>query len=204
MVRSIAIHDDGVVDVTVSLTTPGCPIRNHFQPPSRRRSARSTASPASTSTSTCSPTREGGAAAKLGRRRAARGRARAGLERHLHRLGQGRRRQVLADRQPRRGAGRRGQAVGVLDADVWGYSIPRMFGSATQRPRSRRSARSSRSGADGIKVMSIGFFLDEDAAVVWRGPMLHKALTPVPRGRGLGRARLPARRPAARAPATSR
>ena len=51
MVRSIAIHDPtGVVDVTVSLTTPGCPIRGHFRPPSPSRSGGSRASQASTST----------------------------------------------------------------------------------------------------------------------------------------------------------
>ena len=70
-----------------------------------------------------------------------------------------------------------GKKVGVLDADVWGYSIPRMFGVGGSARRSRPSARSCRSMAHGVKVMSIGFFVEEDSAVVWRGPMLHKALT---------------------------
>ena len=53
MVRSIDVHPNGVVDVTVSLTTPGCPIRDHFQTSvEEARSAGSTASPASTSPST--------------------------------------------------------------------------------------------------------------------------------------------------------
>ena len=71
-----------------------------------------------------------------------------------------------------------GKQVGVLDADVWGYSQPRMLGLGAERPtRQRRAqARPARRAHDGIKVMSIGFFVEQDAAVVWRGPMLHKAL----------------------------
>ena len=65
----------------------------------------------------------------------------------------------------------------MLDADVWGYSIPRMLGLGAERPavsaeRKIIPLRRRR----GISVMSIGFFVEEDAAVVWRGPMLHKAL----------------------------
>jgi ATP-binding protein involved in chromosome partitioning len=66
----------------------------------------------------------------------------------------------------------------VLDADVWGYSQPRMFGLGAQRPKVNAERKIVPPEAhDGIKVMSIGFFMEEDAAVVWRGPMLHKALT---------------------------
>jgi ATP-binding protein involved in chromosome partitioning len=67
-----------------------------------------------------------------------------------------------------------GASVGVLDADVYGYSIPRMLGIL------RRPVVVDRMivppVAHGLKVMSIGFFVNEDQAVVWRGPMLHKAL----------------------------
>jgi ATP-binding protein involved in chromosome partitioning len=70
-----------------------------------------------------------------------------------------------------------GKLVGVLDADVWGYSQPRMFGLGNQRPRVNGERKLVPLEAhEGIKVMSIGFFVEEDAAVVWRGPMLHKAL----------------------------
>jgi ATP-binding protein involved in chromosome partitioning len=67
--------------------------------------------------------------------------------------------------------------VGVLDADVWGYSIPRMCGLGSTRPPVSSERKIVPLGAHGVKVMSIGFFVEEDAAVVWRGPMLHKALT---------------------------
>ncbi len=66
--------------------------------------------------------------------------------------------------------------MGVLDADVWGYSIPRMFGVAGRPPVSPQRKILPLEG-HGVKVMSIGFFVEEDSAVVWRGPMLHKALT---------------------------
>ena len=69
-----------------------------------------------------------------------------------------------------------GKRVGVLDADVWGYSIPRMFGVSGRPPVSPQRKIMPLEG-HGVKVMSIGFFVEEDSAVVWRGPMLHKALT---------------------------
>jgi ATP-binding protein involved in chromosome partitioning len=64
----------------------------------------------------------------------------------------------------------------VLDADVWGYSIPRMLGLGAERPAVSPEKKIVPLDAAGIAVMSIGFFVEEDAAVVWRGPMLHKAL----------------------------
>ena len=70
-----------------------------------------------------------------------------------------------------------GKRVGVLDADVWGYSIPRMYGLGSTRPPVSPERKIVPLSAHGVKVMSIGFFVEEDAAVVWRGPMLHKALT---------------------------
>src|SRR6202043_257321 len=69
-----------------------------------------------------------------------------------------------------------GRRVGILDADVWGYSIPRMLGLGAERPRVSAERKIIPLDAGGISVMSIGFFVEEDSAVVWRGPMLHKAL----------------------------
>ena len=70
-----------------------------------------------------------------------------------------------------------GKQVGVMDADVWGYSQPRMFGLNGERAKVNASRKILPLDAgDGIKVVSIGFFIEQDAAVVWRGPMLHKAL----------------------------
>jgi ATP-binding protein involved in chromosome partitioning len=67
-----------------------------------------------------------------------------------------------------------GQRVGVLDADVWGYSIPRMLG-VEGRPVAFNNMVMPLQ-AHGVKVISIGFFIDAEKPVIWRGPMLHRAL----------------------------
>src|SRR4029078_9942538 len=63
-----------------------------------------------------------------------------------------------------------------MDADVWGYSIPRMLGVAGRPRVSEQRKILPIEAAGGGKVMSIGFFVEDAAAVVWRGPMLHKAI----------------------------
>ena len=68
----------------------------------------------------------------------------------------------------------RGEQVGVLDADVYGHSIPHMLG-IRQRPVVVDKMIVPPVKGD-LKLMSIGFFLDENAPVMWRGPMLHRAL----------------------------
>ena len=69
---------------------------------------------------------------------------------------------------------RHGQRVGVLDADVWGYSIPQLFG--VRRPPIALKGLMLPVDAHGVRLMSTGFFVDDGEPVVWRGPMLHKAL----------------------------
>jgi ATP-binding protein involved in chromosome partitioning len=68
----------------------------------------------------------------------------------------------------------RGKSVALVDADVWGFSIPRMLG--IQHPPTVIDSMLVPPEAHGVRCMSVGFFADEDQAVVWRGPMLHKAL----------------------------
>ena len=67
-----------------------------------------------------------------------------------------------------------GAEVGVIDADIYGYSIPRMLG-VSRKPVVVDKMIVPPVNHD-LKVMSIGFFTEPDAAVVWRGPMLHRAL----------------------------
>jgi ATP-binding protein involved in chromosome partitioning len=67
-----------------------------------------------------------------------------------------------------------GKRVGVLDADVWGYSIPQLFG--VRRTPVVLGELMLPIPAHGVALMSIGFFVNEEQPVVWRGPMLHKAL----------------------------
>ncbi len=69
---------------------------------------------------------------------------------------------------------RRGKRVGVVDADVWGFSIPRMLG--VERPPVLIDQMIVPPTANDVACISMGFFAEEDQAVIWRGPMLHKAL----------------------------
>src|SRR3954449_11069301 len=68
----------------------------------------------------------------------------------------------------------RGKSVAVVDADVWGFSIPKMLG--VDRPPVVLDEMLLPPEAHGVRCISIGFFADEDQPVIWRGPMLHKAL----------------------------
>jgi ATP-binding protein involved in chromosome partitioning len=69
----------------------------------------------------------------------------------------------------------RGRNVAVIDADVWGFSIPRMLG-VEHPPAVFDSMLVPPTGAGGVRCISMGFFAKEDQPVIWRGPMLHKAL----------------------------
>lgn len=77
-----------------------------------------------------------------------------------------------------------GAQVGLMDADVYGPSIPHMLKASGQPAATEHEnadggkfVRMAPIEADGIKLMSMGFFVEKGKAVVWRGPMLHKALT---------------------------
>lgn len=70
---------------------------------------------------------------------------------------------------------RQGRRVGLLDADIYGPSQPRMMG-VNRRPASPDGKTMIPLQAHGVTVMSIGFLLKEDEAVIWRGPMLMGAL----------------------------
>ncbi|HWS45223.1 MAG TPA: Mrp/NBP35 family ATP-binding protein [Acidimicrobiia bacterium] len=68
----------------------------------------------------------------------------------------------------------RGRRVAAVDADVWGFSMPRMLG--IDRPPTVIDDVIVPPDANGVTLISMGFFAREDQPVVWRGPMLHKAL----------------------------
>lgn len=68
-----------------------------------------------------------------------------------------------------------GLKVGVMDADIYGFSIPRMLG-VDHDPQVIDGMIIPPVGASGIKVMSIGMFVPDGQPVIWRGPMLHRAL----------------------------
>jgi ATP-binding protein involved in chromosome partitioning len=68
----------------------------------------------------------------------------------------------------------RGRRVAAVDADVWGFSLPRMLGISA--PPGLVDDVIVPPEANGVRLISMGFFAREDQAVIWRGPMLHKAL----------------------------
>src|SRR5690348_5522283 len=68
----------------------------------------------------------------------------------------------------------RGLSVGVVDADIYGHSVPRMLGTADRPTKVENMIMPPQS--HGVKVISIGMFTPGNDAVVWRGPMLHRAL----------------------------
>jgi ATP-binding protein involved in chromosome partitioning len=178
MVRSIDISANGVVDVTVSLTTPGCPIKGHFQTAvAQAVSALDGVAHVNVYFDVLDDAQKTALQQKLGR-----GSLPAGALAQVA--------NVLCIGSGKGGVGKstltanlaaaltgEGRCVGVLDADVWGYSIPRMYGLGATRPPVSAQRKIIPLESHGVKVMSIGFFVGEDEAVVWRGPMLHKALT---------------------------
>jgi len=178
MVRAIDLSPNGVVDVTVSLTTPGCPIKGHFQTAvAEAVSALDGVTHVNVYFDVLTDAEKGALRERLGRASLPAG----ALARVTN---------VLCIGSGKGGVGKstltanlaaalaaEGKRVGVLDADVWGYSIPRMYGLGSTRPPVSPERKIVPLQAHGVKVMSIGFFVEEDAAVVWRGPMLHKALT---------------------------
>jgi len=69
-----------------------------------------------------------------------------------------------------------GAKVGVLDADIYGPSIPLMLGIAGEKPTSDDGETMNPLQAHGLQVMSIGFLVDADQPMIWRGPMVTQAL----------------------------
>jgi ATP-binding protein involved in chromosome partitioning len=178
MVRSISIGEQGAVDVMVSLTTPGCPVRSQFQTDvTKAVSTVPGVSRVNVSFDVLNETQKAALQSKLGRGALPNG-ALAQVN-HVICIGSGKGGVGKSTLTANLAAAltMEGHKVGVLDADVWGYSIPRMFGLGAMRPPVSADRKILPLDANGVKVMSIGFFLEEDAAVVWRGPMLHKALT---------------------------
>jgi ATP-binding protein involved in chromosome partitioning len=177
MVRSIEIAEGGRVSVVVSLTTPGCPIRNHFQQAvAQRVSELDGVSSVEVGFDVLSDSEKAGLRQTLGRQRLPQG-ALAQVK------------NVICVASGKGGVGKstmtanlasalhaEGESAGALDCDVYGYSIPRMLGINRKPGVSPQRKILPLEAASGVKVMSIGFFLEEDAAVVWRGPMLHKAI----------------------------
>jgi ATP-binding protein involved in chromosome partitioning len=177
MIRRIDLGTGGEVAVTVSLTTAGCPIRGHFQSAVRDAvigldGVRSV----SVDFDVLDEQQKAALRQTLGRSELPEGAL--ALVQNVVCVGSGKGGVGKSTLTANLAAALQseGRRVGVLDADVWGYSIPRMLGLGAERPEVSPERKILPLDASGISVMSIGFFVEEDSAVVWRGPMLHKAL----------------------------
>src|SRR6201991_1796274 len=157
MVREIAIADDGSVAVTVSLTTAGCPIRNHFQT-SVAKAVQDLGVPnVSVAFDVLTDSEKAGLQKKLGRGGSLPTGALAQVQNVIC-VGSGKggvgKSTLTANLAAALAAD--GKKVGILDADVWGYSIPRMFGLGGDRPPVSPERKILPLEASGVKIMSIG------------------------------------------------
>jgi len=177
MVRDVLIEDDGSVSVTIALTVAGCPLRDSFQEQvSRFVGEVPGVTRVRLGFDVMSPEEK---AALVTRLRGGR------TDERTISLSPGTR--VIAVASGKGGVGKStltvnlayalsslGEQVGILDGDVYGHSIPHMLG-IHQKPIAVDEMIVPPVRGD-LKLMSIGFFLDENAPIMWRGPMLHKAL----------------------------
>jgi ATP-binding protein involved in chromosome partitioning len=177
MVRAVEI-DGGRVDVTIALTVAGCPLRSSFQDQvAREVGALAGVTDVALAFDVMTPEERSALTTKL----------RGGVSERSKGLSLDARTRVVAVCSGKGGVGKstltanlaaalaaRGRSVGILDADIYGHSIPHLLG-ITQRPVvvDKMIVPPVK---DDLKLMSIGFFLDDNQPVMWRGPMLHRAL----------------------------
>ncbi len=178
MVRTIEIAEDGGVAVMISLTTPGCPIKDHFvDAVTEAVSALDGVESVRVAFDVLTDQEKQKLMQRLGGSALPDGSLAAVANVICVGSGKGGVGKSTLTANLAAALASEGKRVGILDADVWGYSIPRMYGLGATRPPVSPERKILPLESYGVKVMSIGFFVEEDAAVVWRGPMLHKALT---------------------------
>ncbi len=176
MVREIEI-ENGRVAVTIALTVAGCPLRDSFQDQvAREVGPLEGVDEVALSFDVMTPEERAALTTKL----------RGGVEVRKG-LSLAAATRVLAVCSGKGGVGKstvtaalavalseQGSRVGVLDADIYGHSIPHLLG-IHQKPIAVDKMIVP-PVKDDLKLMSIGFFLDDNQPVMWRGPMLHRAL----------------------------
>jgi ATP-binding protein involved in chromosome partitioning len=178
MVRSIETPEEGRVDVIVSLTTPGCPIRSHFEKAVKESVGELGVHLVNVGFDVLSADEKQTLSQRLGRQGGLPEGALAAVKNVIC-IGSGKggvgKSTVTANLAAALRA--EGKEAAVLDADVWGYSIPRMLGVHGRPMVSAQRKILPLDAHGGVKVISIEFFLNEqDQAITWRGPMLHKAI----------------------------
>ncbi|MBW2472871.1 MAG: Mrp/NBP35 family ATP-binding protein [Deltaproteobacteria bacterium] len=179
MVRELSVAD-GTVSVLVALTIPGCPLKDQLDADvTAAASSIEGVTSVEVSFTSMSDEERSALTAEL------RGAAGASREITIAQPGSGTR--VIGVASGKGGVGKssvtanlgialagRGFRVGIIDADVWGFSIPKMLG--IDRAPTVLDDMLLPPEAHGVAVISMDFFVQPDQAVVWRGPMLHKAL----------------------------
>lgn len=178
MVGDVTVTDDHV-SVTIKLTVAGCPLKAEIQ----RRVTDVLGTMPGIATlhvglDTMTPDERAEIRGGL-----------IGTERHKSPFVEGARTQVILIASGKGGVGKssitanlaaslaaQGHSIGLLDADVYGYSIPRMMG-ANRTPVMLDEDLILPVEAHGVRLMSVGFMASDDQPVIWRGPMLHKALS---------------------------
>ncbi|MGQ0848022.1 MAG: Mrp/NBP35 family ATP-binding protein [Actinomycetota bacterium] len=181
MVSSVKLNEQGLATIGLALTVAECPMRGHLEGETQRRVA---ALPGITRAEivTTAMSRRQRADLMSNARRWARERA------HPTRIHPSTR--VIAVGSGKGGVGKstvsvnlaialahRGLRVGLLDADIWGFSIPRMLGSEARLQADEETRLIAPAEVHGIKVVSTGLIIDnEETALMWRGLMLSKAL----------------------------
>jgi len=191
MVRNVDVRADGSVGILIALTIAGCPLRNEIQ--NRVTGAITPLGVTSVSldfTVMTDKEREDLRIKLHGNPAGTAGQAQA----HGHAEGRkipfsetGNKTRPLLIASGKGGVGKssvtvnlavalaaQGYSVGVVDADIYGYSIPRMLG--TDRDPVAIDQMLIPPESYGVRCISIGYFVPEGQAVIWRGPMLHKAL----------------------------
>lgn len=179
MVESVEISEDGVVDVGILLTVAGCPLRETITADTQREVG---SVPGVTAVRVRMGVMTDEQRAEL------RARLRGGqAEPEIPFTKPGSLTRVYAVTSGKGGVGKssvtanlaaalatQGLSVGVVDADIYGFSIPRMLG-VTQVP-TQLDGMIVPPVAHGVKVISIGMFVEDKQPVIWRGPMLHRAV----------------------------
>lgn len=171
MIDVITVRGDAL-EVTVSLTTAACPQRARLAEDVTHAARGAGARRVEVAFTTMSESRRAAIAADV------RGSVNRPIAREIYAVASGKggvgKSTIAANLAV--ALARDGKRVGLLDADVWGYSIPHLFG-ISHKPITMNGVMLP-ARAHGVALMSIGFFLEADGQpVVWRGPMLHKALT---------------------------
>ncbi|MGH9044398.1 MAG: P-loop NTPase [Acidimicrobiales bacterium] len=182
MVPGVEVGDDGLVVVRLALTIASCPLRNQLE---RDVTSRVSSLPGVRAVEVMTAEMDPKARSEV------MSRARWKARQNAPEMGVEASTRILAVGSGKGGVGkssitvnlavalaRRGLVVGVLDADIWGFSVPRLLGmeGAIQARKGKMIPLERPIGTGALKVLSMGFLAEEDRAIMWRGLVLNRAV----------------------------